>query len=118
MHLRHRLARRRPAGHLHLPRLISVGYISVDYVCRVGVLPHRDDRITAEHIEKALGGPAANVAVAAAGVGSGFALDVELRISLPGMARAEAEALANKAHHVCPYSNGTRGNVDVRLVIV
>src|SRR4051812_17425692 len=47
-------AARRPAGHLHLPRLISVGYISVDYVCRVGVLPHRDDRITAEHIEKAL----------------------------------------------------------------
>jgi ribokinase len=75
-------AARRPAGHLHLPRLISVGYISVDYVCRVGVLPHRDDRITAEHIEKALGGPAANVAVAAAGVGSSFALDVELATAI------------------------------------
>lgn len=48
----------------------------------------------------------------------GFALDIELRISLPGLARADAEALANKAHHVCPYSNATRGNVDVRLVIV
>ena len=69
---------RRSADRLRLPRLISVGYISVDYVCRVGVLPHRDDRITAEHIEKALGGPAANVAVAAAGVGSDFALDAEL----------------------------------------
>ena len=69
---------RRSADRLRLPRLISVGYISVDYVCRVGVLPHRDDRVTAEHIEKALGGPAANVAVAAAGVGSDFALDVEL----------------------------------------
>jgi ribokinase len=69
---------RRSADRLRLPRLISVGYISVDYVCRVGVLPHRDDRVTAEHIEKALGGPAANVAVAAAGVGSDFALDAEL----------------------------------------
>ena len=69
---------RRSTDYLRLPRLISVGYISVDYVCRVGVLPHRDDRVTAEHIEKALGGPAANVAVAAAGVGSDFALDVEL----------------------------------------
>ncbi|EWY40830.1 carbohydrate kinase [Skermanella stibiiresistens SB22] len=68
----------RPSGHLMLPRLISVGYISVDYVCRVGVLPHRDDRITAQHIEKALGGPAANVAVAAAGLGGALALDVEL----------------------------------------
>jgi sugar/nucleoside kinase (ribokinase family) len=68
----------RSDGHLLLPRLISVGYISVDYVCRVAVLPHRDDRITAEHIEKSLGGPAANVAVAAAGVGSDYALDVEL----------------------------------------
>lgn len=48
----------------------------------------------------------------------GFALDIELRISLPGLARADAESLANKAHHVCPYSNATRGNVDVRLVIV
>lgn len=48
----------------------------------------------------------------------GFALDIELRISLPGLGRADAEALANKAHHVCPYSNATRGNVDVRLVIV
>jgi transcriptional regulator with XRE-family HTH domain len=37
----------RSDGHLLLPRLISVGYISVDYVCRVAVLPHRDDRITA-----------------------------------------------------------------------
>jgi sugar/nucleoside kinase (ribokinase family) len=69
---------RRSADRLRLPRLISVGYISVDYVCRVSVLPHRDDRVTAEHIEKALGGPAANVAVAAAGVGSDFALDAEL----------------------------------------
>jgi ribokinase len=69
---------RRSADYLRLPRLITVGYISVDYVCRVSVLPHRDDRVTAEHIEKALGGPAANVAVAAAGVGSDFALDVEL----------------------------------------
>src|SRR4051794_37877181 len=33
----------RSADYLRLPRLISVGYISVDYVCRVGVLPHRDD---------------------------------------------------------------------------
>ncbi|MGE0004701.1 MAG: PfkB family carbohydrate kinase [Parvibaculaceae bacterium] len=67
-----------------LPRLVVTGYISVDYMCRVDVLPHRDDRITAHHIEKALGGPAANLAVAAAGVGQGgsYRLDVELATAL------------------------------------
>jgi len=48
----------------------------------------------------------------------GFGLDIELGVSLPGLARAEAEALVAKAHQVCPYSNATRGNVDVRLKIV
>jgi osmotically inducible protein OsmC len=45
----------------------------------------------------------------------GFGLDVDLFISLPGMDKAEAQQLVEKAHHVCPYSNATRGNVDVRL---
>ncbi len=61
-----------------LPLLVSVGYISVDYTARIGVMPHRDDRITADRISKELGGPAANVAVAAAALGPPFALDVEL----------------------------------------
>jgi Ohr subfamily peroxiredoxin len=45
----------------------------------------------------------------------GFGLDIELAIALPGLARAEAEALVEKAHQVCPYSNATRNNVPVRL---
>src|SRR5262249_12954939 len=48
----------------------------------------------------------------------GFGLDIELAVSLPGLARNEAEALVEKAHQVCPYSNATRGNVDVRLKVV
>ncbi|GAC1035856.1 organic hydroperoxide resistance protein [Pseudomonas sp. No.117] len=48
---------------------------------------------------------------------TGFALDVELTISLPGLERAVAEDLIEKAHQVCPYSNATRGNVDVRLTL-
>lgn len=50
--------------------------------------------------------------------GKGFALDVALEVSLPGIDRAEAEALVAAAHEVCPYSNATRGNVDVRLSVV
>ena len=48
----------------------------------------------------------------------GFGLDIDLAVSLPGVPRADAEALVQKAHHVCPYSNATRGNVDVRLTVV
>ena len=48
----------------------------------------------------------------------GFGLEVELAVSLPGLPHADAETLVEKAHQVCPYSNATRGNVDVRLKIV
>jgi osmotically inducible protein OsmC len=49
---------------------------------------------------------------------AGFGLDIELSISLPGLDREVAQALVEKAHQVCPYSNATRGNVDVRLTLV
>ncbi|SDK54620.1 organic hydroperoxide resistance protein [Microbulbifer yueqingensis] len=46
----------------------------------------------------------------------GFGLDIDLHVSLPGMDADTAEKIANRAHEeVCPYSNATRGNVDVRL---
>lgn len=48
---------------------------------------------------------------------AGFGIEVELKVSLPGMARDAAEALVAKAHMVCPYSNATRGNIDVRLIV-
>ncbi|MGH9270068.1 MAG: organic hydroperoxide resistance protein [Ilumatobacteraceae bacterium] len=48
----------------------------------------------------------------------GFGLAVELDVSLPKLDEAAAKALVEKAHQVCPYSNATRGNVDVDLRIV
>ncbi|AGG89560.1 MULTISPECIES: organic hydroperoxide resistance protein [Rhodanobacter] len=48
---------------------------------------------------------------------TGFGIEVELTISIPGLPRAEAEALVQKAHIVCPYSNATRNNIDVTLTI-
>jgi len=48
---------------------------------------------------------------------AGFGIEVDLKVSLPGMARDVAEALVAKAHQVCPYSNATRGNIDVRLSV-
>jgi osmotically inducible protein OsmC len=49
--------------------------------------------------------------------GVGFAIAVVLNISLPSMDADAAKALVEKAHQVCPYSNATRGNIDVELVI-
>ncbi|QDG77144.1 organic hydroperoxide resistance protein [Labrenzia sp. PHM005] len=48
----------------------------------------------------------------------GFGLEVALEVTLPGMDKSEAEALVAKAHEVCPYSNATRGNIDVKLSVV
>jgi Ohr subfamily peroxiredoxin len=49
---------------------------------------------------------------------NGFGIQAELKISLPGMDRAAAQSLIDKAHIVCPYSNATRGNIDVTLTLV
>jgi osmotically inducible protein OsmC len=49
---------------------------------------------------------------------TGFSIQVALNISLPGMERVAAEQLVQAAHQVCPYSNATRGNIDVTLTIV
>jgi osmotically inducible protein OsmC len=49
---------------------------------------------------------------------NGFGIEAELRVSLPGMPRHEAQALVEKAHVVCPYSNATRGNIDVHLLVL
>jgi len=47
-----------------------------------------------------------------------FNIAVTMAVSLPGMERAAAEALVAAAHEVCPYSNATRGNVEVTLTVV
>lgn len=48
----------------------------------------------------------------------GFGIQVAMAISVPGMEKSAAEALVAAAHKVCPYSNATRGNIDVTLTVV
>ena len=50
-------------------------------------------------------------------IATGFGIQAELRISVPGLPKEKVQALVEKAHMVCPYSNATRGNIDVTLVI-
>lgn len=65
--------------------------------------------------------PADATVTATVGIGprseGGFGLEVSLDVSLPGVPKAEAEDLVAKAHQVCPYSNATRNNIDVKLSV-
>jgi len=51
-------------------------------------------------------------------VGQAYGIAVRLNASLPGMDRAQAQQLLDAAHQVCPYSNATRGNIDVQIKLV
>jgi lipoyl-dependent peroxiredoxin len=59
---------------------------------------------------------------ASVGIGTnpdgGFGLTVQLDVHAPALDRETALDLVEKAHKVCPYSNATRGNVDVTLTVV
>ena len=60
--------------------------------------------------------PADATATASVGIGpiaTGFGLNARMVVSLPGVERAIAQKLVDTAHQVCPYSNATRGNIDV-----
>jgi len=46
-----------------------------------------------------------------------YGIAARLKVSLPGMDRAAAQALVDAAHQVCPYSNATRGNIDVQITL-
>jgi Ohr subfamily peroxiredoxin len=68
--------------------------------------------------QKKLALPADTSITGKVGIGQipgGFGLEVELDVSLPGLEQGVAEELVGAAHQVCPYSNATRGNIDVRL---
>ena len=77
----------------------------------MGVVARRD-RVSIE-------GSTVTARVGLGPMGQAFGITVELSVHLPEIAdRAAAEALVAKAHEVCPYSNATRNNVDVKLTVV
>jgi Ohr subfamily peroxiredoxin len=90
-------------------QLFAVGYAA----CFLGAMKFVGgrDKITVPADTSVTG----NVGIGA--IPTGFGIEVELQISLPGLDRAEAEKLVAAAHIVCPYSNATRGNIDVKLSI-
>jgi lipoyl-dependent peroxiredoxin len=65
--------------------------------------------------------PPETTVTATVGIGprseGGFGITAALKVTLPGIERSQAEALVAKAHQICPYSNATRGNVDVKTTV-
>jgi Ohr subfamily peroxiredoxin len=62
-------------------------------------------------------GVSASVSIGSNGEG-GFGLAVELDVYIPKLSQEEAQKVADKAHTICPYSNATRGNIDVAVSVV
>ena len=90
-------------------QLFAAGYSA----CFLGAM-----KFVAGQNKKAL--PADTTVTGQVGIGQipgGFGIEVDLQIRIPGMDRAEAEKLVEAAHGVCPYSNATRGNIEVRLSV-
>jgi osmotically inducible protein OsmC len=48
---------------------------------------------------------------------AGFGIEVQMTVKVPGMDHATAQAIVDKAHQVCPYSNATRGNIEVTITV-
>ena len=91
-------------------QLFAAGYSA----CFIGAL-----KFVASQQKQVL--PADTSITAQIGIGQipgGFGLEAELQISLPGLDRELAQQLVDAAHQGCPYSNATRGNIDVRLVLI
>ncbi len=64
--------------------------------------------------------PATTTVTGKVGIGripTGFGIEVELDVSVPGLPAEQVRDLVDQAHIVCPYSNATRGNIDVSLVV-
>ena len=65
--------------------------------------------------------PADTTVTSTVGIGprseGGFGLTIALEIALPGIEKDQTNTLVAKAHEVCPYSNATRNNIDVKLTV-
>lgn len=79
---------------------------------------HSALQMVARHAHKDLGDSSVGAQVSIGKAGEGFGLAVTLEVVIPDLPHGEAQQLANQAHQVCPYSNATRGNIRVDVVVV
>jgi osmotically inducible protein OsmC len=90
-------------------QLFAAGYAACFHSALQGVARSQKVKIT----DSSVGG---RVQIGPNGDG-GYQLAVLLEVVLPGLEHDQAQALADAAHQVCPYSNATRGNIDVTITV-
>ncbi|RUR53243.1 organic hydroperoxide resistance protein [Vreelandella populi] len=90
-------------------QLFAAGYSA----CFLGALKH----VASQEKVKLPQDTSIEGSVGIGAIPTGFGIEVELTISLPGLEKSVAQNLVDKAHVVCPYSNATRGNIDVTLTL-
>ncbi len=90
-------------------QLFAAGYSA----CFIGALRHVAGLKKVEVPD----GVAIDASVDIGPIPQGFGIAVKLMISLPGLDRAVAQDLIDTAHQVCPYSNATRGNIQIDLLL-
>ncbi|MCR2799980.1 MULTISPECIES: organic hydroperoxide resistance protein [unclassified Microbacterium] len=99
-----------PGGALNPELLFAAGYAACFHSALLSVARHEK---VALH-DTSVG---ARVGIGSNGEG-GFGLAVELEVVIPDLPADQAQALADAAHLVCPYSNATRGNIEVIVRVV
>ena len=91
-------------------QLFAAGYSA----CFIGAL-----KVASQQLKVKV--PDATTVTATVGIGprseGGFGITTDLVVDLPGLDREQAQKLVDAAHDICPYSNATRGNVDVGLAL-
>lgn len=91
-------------------KLFAAGYAA----CFLGAMKAVSDKVGVKV-------PADATVTAQVGFGpreeGGYGITADLTATLPGVDHADAERLIHAAHEVCPYSNATRGNLDVGLKV-
>lgn len=90
-------------------QLFAAGYSA----CFIGALRH----VAGQKKVEVPDGVAIDASVDIGPIPQGFGIAVKLMISLPGLNRAVAQDLIDTAHQVCPYSNATRGNIQIDLLL-
>lgn len=78
---------------------------------------HSALQMVARNAKKDLGDSSVGARVSIGKAGEGFGLAVMLEVIVPNLPHDEAQQLADAAHQVCPYSNATRGNIRVDVVV-
>jgi len=109
--LRRPVAMDGPGGGTNPEQLFAAGYAAC-FQGALGVVARREKVDTSGSVVTA------NVTLGPVRGGAAFGIAVGLQVSIPGIEAERAHQLVEAAHQICPYSNATRGNVDVTLSVV